>query len=224
MSWMNLVFIAFALAHGVLMYWGLKVCRSNRTIGAVLMVFILPGLIYDNLIIAVGHQMGEGTLLYQWNVPRFILHAALSPLLFVLVLEFVARSGGKPRSRKIVWGALAVGSGFAIYRGIAHANPDLVLVEAYGTLRYTARQTDFSEIVPLMLALVGFLGVGALILWRQRSPWLLLATLSVFLLNSPVPSSLRFATSNLAEVIWMAALILTERGLPAGLPPFGETR
>jgi hypothetical protein len=56
----TLLFSVYAVAHAVLLSWGILLWRRDHAPGAPIIVMIAAGLIYDNLMIAVGAMIGAG--------------------------------------------------------------------------------------------------------------------------------------------------------------------
>jgi len=79
-------FIFFMLVFGYvcLLIWGLLLAKGHGflNLGNLLLLVIL-GLVYDNLIIATGRFIGEGSVLENLSYVRFWLHALFTPTLIL---------------------------------------------------------------------------------------------------------------------------------------------
>ena len=77
-----LIFGAFAVGYIVLFVWGVAMARRHDLFRPSNVIpLVIVALIYDNLILATGHLIGEGALLESLHGARYWLHAFLTQFL-----------------------------------------------------------------------------------------------------------------------------------------------
>ncbi|NJN79853.1 MAG: hypothetical protein HC797_04930 [Anaerolineales bacterium] len=59
------------------------------------MLIVLFGLMYDNLMIAIGSFIGEGALLKNLNAGRFFIHALITPTMMIFGFGVLRKAGVK---------------------------------------------------------------------------------------------------------------------------------
>ncbi|WP_052000937.1 hypothetical protein [Gracilibacillus halophilus] len=70
----------FVLAYIILIIWTFKSSQKELTYRSFLYLVII-GLLYDNLILALGRFIGTGDLLAMLNLGRYWIHALVTPTL-----------------------------------------------------------------------------------------------------------------------------------------------
>jgi hypothetical protein len=76
----TVLYAAFAVGYIALFIWGVAMARrANLFLPSNVLPLVIVALIYDNLILATGHLLGEGALLESLHGARFWLHAFLTP-------------------------------------------------------------------------------------------------------------------------------------------------
>lgn len=99
-SW---IFLAYVAALIAILLW-MPSIRVPRWIG-MLIGIIAAMLIYDNAVIALGGRIGDTPLLHTLSLPRFWLHAFVTPLLLVVAFGIARTSGlGWAQSRYAPYG------------------------------------------------------------------------------------------------------------------------
>ena len=206
-------FAAFAATHLALLGWSFNFAHSASHRLWILR-FILAGMIYDNLMLALGN-IGVGASWYaEASKGRFVLHAAALPLLVPFALSAMKAAAIPVANRTgftvCCWlvAVAAWGYGFLVDVG----QHELAPVEVFGHLRLTS----LSALPPLGTIAVNLLLIPlGIILWR-RTGWPLLfgAALFILLVNGAAAAQpWSYLAGNGAEVVFVLCLLLTERFL-----------
>ena len=216
---------AFFLSYAPILVWAVAACELLLLIGlvrrffstkdpiALLGALIDIGLLYDTLIIALGHILPE-PLLGQLSQYRFILHGLLIPLL----LPIAAMSAKLPAGAKIVIWVLTIAlmaGGF--WEGSV---TKLSSVEFAGLCRYVSsegtpklaevlsRVLSFGTVIPLIIG--GLVGI-----FRKRGAWIFLGGLFMFGFSALGPATgntdLIFLFSMFGEVLMVLSFLLGAR-------------
>ena len=211
---LTLAYVLYGGINLVLLALALRQLRAGNR-GALLVLGLgIAALIYDNLVIGLGHYLGEGPALQSLNLPRFWLHAFVTPL-FGLVGLWLARNAAVEWawSRKA---ALTFGTLTALIIALG-AYYDVLLLQmapvyAGETVRYKNAATAGPPLPALkVMMMLIFCGIGVFI--RTRWTTLLVSTVAAFAI-------LAFASSigpvaNLGEICMVLGLVLTARRFPA---------
>jgi hypothetical protein len=217
----GLLYLLFALLTLALLIWALQLWRSAPTRAALLGSIIAAGLLYENLVLALGGIMAVGSLLLGLNWARYLLETLVAPL-FIPTFADLARRGGATRlgarpARRLV---VATILGLMFYGLVGLVDLTLVPVVNGGAARYVPVGGEVPVIgVAITLAALAF---GALI-WRQRGwPWLALVGIVVFVASGATAAVARDAiclVTNGTEILMMAATLGCERYMRAGPTP-----
>ncbi|XKK39516.1 hypothetical protein HFP72_00645 [Nocardiopsis sp. ARC36] len=205
----SLVFAVFALAHLCLTLWLVWLAVTRRSAHTWLVALVAAGLVYDNGIVALGSTLGAGDLLYALNLPRFLVHALVTPLLVVFAVGAARDLGlGWARGRAVHAASWVLALALIAY-GLATEAVGLTLVPGRegDALRYSAAESSVP--IPSVTAIVVLILVGAALLVRARSAWMLAG--AVFMFATAAAPSAPLAVGNLGEVALIAGLALTAR-------------
>lgn len=178
----------YTLAHFGLLVWGIHLFQQSNNIGTILLLVVLVGLIYDNLIISLGSLIGEGKLLESLNRLRFLFHTLFTPLLVVVAVELAHNAGviwiNSPIVRCIAW-TIALGL-IAFEFGNKFLRLKLVSATFAGTLRYKEEESNSLPLAAILtILLVAVVGIS---IWQtMQCPWVFLGALVMFL-GSAVPT------------------------------------
>jgi hypothetical protein len=195
-----------ALLAGTALQW-----RRAGGLGLALLAAVLVGICYDTLLIASGRLIEAGPLLRTLNWPRFLLHALLTPLLLVAVVDLARRCALPWAQQRSVWIAVWALTVSLIALGIV---TDVIGLELEpqrfaGTLRYAEEVT----VPPIAtIAVIGVLLVLSGLFWRgTRWPWLFAAS-GLVLASGGVPVALAgpVLTSG-TEIVLLGSLLAAER-------------
>jgi len=201
----------FAAAHVALLIWSFRLA-SPTSARLWIIRLLLAGMIYDNLMLALGN-IGVGSGWYAAaSTGRFVLHAALLPLLIPFALSAMRACEVALASRRafvlFCW-LVAVA---AWCYGFWHDVGQLVLVphEVMGHLRLTSA----AELPPFGTIAVNLLLLPlAYLIWRRAgSPWLLAGASFILIVNGAVGAQpWGFVAGNGTEMLFVLCLLLTER-------------
>ena len=203
----SLVFAVFALAHLCLTVWLVGLAITRHSTHTWMVALVAAGLVYDNGIVAIGSSIGAGDLLYALNVPRFLVHALVTPLLIVFAV-------GAARGLGLAWArSRAVHAAFCLLATLLIAYG--LTTEAVGhtlvpgregdALRYSAAEATAP--IPSVAAILVLILVGVALLVQARSPWMLVG--SVLMFAAAAAPSAPLAVGNLGEVALIGGLALT---------------
>ncbi len=168
----------------------------------VLLVFVLFGLFYDNLIVSIGALLGAGDLLYALSVGRFAGHAFGTPLLTIFAFGVARHAGLGWAQGKTAHALICLFTTLLIGLGIYS---DLIVLEL--KTRVTADILSYGNFSPdklppippfaTILAMI-FMGIAV---WRVSGwKWLALGALFMFFAGA-FGTGERLFISNLGEVV-----------------------
>jgi hypothetical protein len=206
------LYIVYALAHLALFAWGVAIYRQTRRIGTFFILAVILGTFYDNLILAMGLVLGEGSLLQSLSLGRFIAQQFMLPWLIVAVWEQAYLAGqawaAKTWARYSAW-ALTL---LVIVTGAATrlVGLELVYTELDGVARYIAERSAGPPLASFLS--IGVALVVGLLLWRKNGwAWLFWACVIVFIGEGAIPDrGLRLVIGSGVEVIFVYLLLRTE--------------
>lgn len=209
----KLIYGFYTLAHLTLLAWGTYHFAQFPSLSLAILLLVLGGLVYDNLIIFIGSSIGMGDRLLFLNKIRYWLHGLLSPLLLVFavqVLHAAQVSWDSPWSDR-----LSVALAFTL---IVIEVCDRMLklnlkpITFAGTLRY--KEVVPSKEIPVILVILCVGAIGAVI-WQQLGwSWMFWGAL-VMMLGSAVPTTTKAGPSvgSGVEVLLGLSLLATQIAL-----------
>jgi len=204
---MAAVFFAYAVGHLALFLAALTRLVRFRTLATLPLVIVTLGLVYDNVMIALGSSIGAGEQLQQLSVPRYFLHAMATPLLMLAALGLVQRSGATwSRSPAAIFllSALVLGmiaTGFWSDMIMLHMEPET----EDGLLTYT--NVNSVPIAPIVT--VAVLIAAGVVLWRRGGgPWLLAGALAQLAVT--FAADLMSFAGNLGELALLAGMVWSD--------------
>ncbi|MDH3512883.1 MAG: hypothetical protein OER85_18745 [Gammaproteobacteria bacterium] len=220
----TLFFGVYSVAHAALLSWGVRLWRRDNAPGAPIICMIAAGLIYDNLMIAIGATLGAGPLLMTLSWPRFALHAICTPFTMIAVWQFANAANFSWARDRRAWAAVWI---FVIAMVILGMNTGLIGLEIHpacfqDVLRYSSAVSEAQLCFPEQMTVAGHgppipsistavvaLGVG-IALWRGRNwPWLLGGALAMMVAASVPTSQYGLTASNGGEVILLTSYAAT---------------
>ena len=217
------VFLLYAFGHLVLFVLSLLAFRRWRQPATVPLLLVTAGLVYGNLMLALGGTIGFGPRLETLSVPRFFLHAVSTPLLMLTGLGLARRAGSRLAAMPLVGGLVVlltlamIAAGFHLDMLELRLEPqqegDLV---SYGNAAAAG--------VPLApVATIAVLILAGLETWRQGGGiWLLLGAL--LQLAAAALAGLAPVLGNLGELALLAGLVMTDWQLSQRAAPAGEVQ
>jgi hypothetical protein len=182
--------------------------RLRRSCGAVTWLVVVLGvaLSFDNVAVAVGRIVGFGDALYAINLPRFWIHALMTPLIVVAAAVPARRLGVRWSRSVLVAGALLV-TVFVIV-GIVELFVALELTPTTDgdALRYSNAAVAGPPLPALGTVLL--LIAAGVHLWRSaESPWLCLG--SLVMLGTAAAGTSVFWLGNFGELVLYASIVAT---------------
>ena len=161
----------FALVYIVVLAWGIM--KHEKTESAILFVVIIA-LIYDNIILALGHLIGAGETLKALSYWRFLLHAIFTPMLILFSLFILKEANIRFMQKKwvvIAFGLLTVTAMIAEYFfELRHLT--LKVEETYGIVSYTSASSSGLPIM-ISLVIVTLLFASIILVWKRKWWWML---------------------------------------------------
>lgn len=209
----TVAFIAFAATHVAFLGWSFRFA-GNKASRPWILRLILAGMIYDNLMLTLGN-VGVGSAWYVGaTTGRFVLHAALLPLLIPFALA-VLRAAAVPIAGRrdltaFCWLVALAAWGYGFWHDVGGL--ELVAVEVFGH----SRLTSVSDLPPFGTIAVNLLLIPlAFNLWRRTGwPLLLVGAAFILLVNGAVGAEpWGYIAGNAAEVVFILCLLSTERFL-----------
>ncbi|MEX0827431.1 MAG: hypothetical protein WD005_00600 [Haliea sp.] len=210
---LNLLLLGLAVVHGILFLWSLRWGDSaSRRLW--FLWALLFGMCYDNLITGTGSYFINSDWYEMANIPRFVLHSSILPFLILFTLSAM-QTQGIPSARHpiAIWvcGCFVL---LAVMYGLYHEVYLLQLEEkmSFGVVRLgdTAGGPPMATIMTNLLMLP-----MAAVVWRKSGwPWLFLGGLFIVVVNgATAPMAWGFLAGNFAEVVFVLALLATEKHL-----------
>jgi hypothetical protein len=226
----TLVFCLYSLAHFSTVVFAVRILRRYSAPGAAIIALLSLGLIYDNGIIALGSSIGIGATLETLSWPRFILHALVTPVMIVAVVQIAAAGGVRWLDSRATW----TGVWLLTAAMIGYGAYELTLLELQpacfsGITRYTSSaspaqfcfegQQSLAGVgppIPSILAVFLIMGFGVALWRRQRWPWFGLGGLQMLLAAAVPFSQFGLIPGNGGEVILQFAFVATAYRLSSG--------
>lgn len=210
-------FIFFLLGFGYvfLLGWGLFLAKDYGKISITHVLFlVIFGLIYDNIIIAIGSFIGEGNVLEGLNYVRFWLHALFTPTLILFAWKIYYRTGflwAKKKLWKILAFTITIG---LIFYELFSSIYGLMLEPTWtnGVLTYESAEQSVSPVMAIIITLI--LGViGLLLIIKYRFIWLFIGVLAMGLGGILAIWIKDFPIMNVSEFLFMISLLITAQFL-----------
>jgi hypothetical protein len=174
----SFLYFFLAISYLCLFIWGTFLAKNGRLHLTNLLLFVIIGLIYDNLIIAIGRFIGEGNVLESLNYMRFLLHALFTPTLILFAFG-ICIGTGLSWAKRIFWKVLAslLTLGLILYELFTSViNLELEPNWNNGVLTYTSASHSGSPIMVIIVTIV--LGtVGYILAKKFHFYWLLIGTI-----------------------------------------------
>lgn len=225
------LFYLQAAIQFALLLWLLRIRRNTSAVAATVLLLPQLGLVYDNLIVALGSSIGLGALLQALSWPRFWIHWLCGTWLIIAagsILRLARFGWAQSRAAMASFCVLAVG---LTALELSHLwTAKLYPVCEKGLLRYSTAVTPAQFCQPDQLAVAGQFPLpaiitclvvviaGAVLLWRRGFPWMFIGGVLMFL--SAAPPAAKLKLDNLGEIfiaggcIWAVAHFARPRATP----------
>lgn len=215
-----ILFLVYAVLHGWLLthapYLELlqRVDSRRQWYEAALVTLLLLGLVYDNLVLALGSFVRKPSAWFErLQRVRFVMHGGVLPLLLaplsLAVLELFVSDSATSSSSLVV----LLRSGIVLVALLigAHGTLDNLRVRLepkheYGMLRYVPNPVLLNNILHAVLVTVLAVVVGIVHL-RASGSYALLGSASVMFFAASLPHYYSFVGTNAAEVAFMYGVI-----------------
>ncbi|MFP3919300.1 hypothetical protein U5N28_15985 [Lysinibacillus telephonicus] len=206
-------FLYFLLSFGYisLFIFGLILSKKNILNATNLFLLVIVGLVYDNLIIALGRSIGEGKLLEGLSYARFWLHALFTPLLILFAWSICFTLGltwAKKKFWKITFSFLTLG--LILYELFSSVIVlKLKAKRENGVLTYESIEPA-SPVMVILVTLVLVI-IGIILIKNFHFPWLLIGTIIMTLGSVLAIWITNFPIMNVLEFLLLLTLLLTKR-------------
>lgn len=188
---------------------GTRDVRKHFSWYAMLVLIVVYGLAYDNLVIAAGAMLGEGDLTKAINWPRYAIHALFTPAMMIAAFGMLRRADVRWAQGRVAHTIVCVlATALILFGGYGDIlNLHLVPQSANGVLRYV---NDFEFMkgppLPAVLTIIVVLAFGGF-LWRQiKWPWLFIGAAIMFISAGLMRIPL---LPNLGEIAFAAGLVFS---------------
>ena len=206
---MNTLLLAFALCHLGLLAWTFT-WRGGAALW--LLRLLLLGMCWDNLVQGLGHVYIDTEGYAIASRGRYLMHAAILPLLTLFGLWVMRRAGVRAAQAPGFVLACWLVTLVALLYGLYH---EAWLLELEPTANLGVEKLVSQSKTP-PLATIGtnlVLLLMAATVWRASAwPWLFLCGLFIFLVNGATASlPWGFVAGNFAEIVFILGLLATQR-------------
>ncbi|MGJ5629483.1 hypothetical protein [Nostoc sp. CALU 1950] len=204
----------YTIATLGLAIWGISLFQQSHRITTILLIVVLSGMFYDNLIVSVGSLINEGTLLKLLNRLRFLFHNLFVPLLVVIAVNLAYIAGVAWANNPIVYkGCWAIAIGLIVLGLVTDFRQlELIPTTFAGTLRYKPKSCSVPVLTiftALLVAVIGFY------IWCQTQwLWMFMGTL-IMLFGNVLPKSIFGPLIGSAvDCVFILAMLTTELIMP----------
>jgi len=204
--------ILYFIFSTLFVYLLLQLGNLKKKRYVLILFLVLAGLLYDNLIIAIGSFIGENSLLKLLSAGRFYIHAFFTPTMIIFGFGVLRKAGVKWALGKTahiifcVFTTLLIALG--VYTDILQL--DLQTKVVGDTLRYVNEGGIKGPPIPAILTIT-FLIVAGISLWRSTGwMWLAIGSILMFIAAGMGMGDL-FYIGNLGEVILSFANVYTAK-------------
>lgn len=208
--------VLYGLVQLGLAIYSTRLYLRQRSWYRLIVLVAMYGLAYDNLAIATGSWLGEGELLKTLNLPRFVIHALITPLIIIYAFGVARRAGLDWAQGRLAHTLFCL---FATGLVALGAYTDIVRLQLeperfQDTLRYANAATQGPPI-PAILTIVVLMVIGVLVWRRTNWPWLFVGSVLMFVAAGA--GARVIALANLGEVAMTGSIAATEnKPLAAG--------
>jgi len=206
----KLIYLFYTLAHLTLFAWGTYHFYQSPSFSLAILLIVLTGLVYDNLIIFIGDWIGTGDRLLSLNKIRYWLHGLFSPLLLVFAIQILHTTHMRwdiPLwSDRISWILVLILIVAELCDRMLKLN--LKSITFAGTLRY--KEVTPSKEIPVICVILLMGAIGAIV-WQQLNwSWMFWGAL-VMLLGSGFPTAkVGPSVGSGVEVLFGLSLLATQ--------------
>lgn len=204
-------FFCLGIGYSCLLIWVVFLAKKVGVFNLMnVLLLVIFGLVYDNLIMAFATFIGEGNVLQLLSYIRYWLHALFTPTL-ILYAFAVSFRAGLPWAKKTYWKAFAylLTSGLILYELLTSVK-GLKLEPHWknGVLSYESVGQSVTPVMVMVITLILVI-VGFLFIVQYRFIWLFIGTLVMIvggIIAAWTKSSLMM---NGAEFLFIISLLFT---------------
>ena len=209
----SLVYIGYGILQLILLIMAIRELVVYKRLYLLFLVLALFGLTYDNFSVGIGRFVGEGDLLQTLNVPRYVIHAMITPLLILVGLHLARNAGVTWAHSKKVTTFFIIVTLLMIALGVFIDMTRLQLEPAFegDVIRY-ANAASVGPPVPAIITVIMLIACGVGIARKTRWYWLLAASIFMFV-ASAAGASIGLIT-NAGELALALGLVSTARHFP----------
>lgn len=212
----SILYIIIAMLYVLLFVWGIVLWKQDNSPGLqYLLLIVTAALVWDNGIMGIGKWVGEGELLEKLNLVRFWLHAFCTPLLTIVSLGLIQRSGSRWAHKRVArWGTWIFTAALIVLE-VATETVSLTLkpILEYGALRYVPAEESSGPPLMVILILIPLFTAG-IILWKRKVTSVLFSGTLIMTIGSAVPIPVQSsAATNIFEIVLITSLWLSIRKL-----------
>jgi len=206
----SFIFLIVGLIQLSIAVYGTKQLRNHFNWYALLVLIVVYGLSYDNIVLASGAVLGEGGTLKALHAPRFWVHALFTPAMIIAAFGALRMTGsnfGKSKTAHIVICVIATAL-IALGSYIDILKLDLVYESESGIFKYVNQFVLMpGPPIPAVMTIL-FVLVFGVMMWRNiKWPWLFVGSLLMFI-AAPMASIPIF--QNVGEIAFAAGLVTTQ--------------
>ncbi len=202
----------------ILFWWLVRIWRTTGAAAAAVLIVPQFGLVYDNLMVAAGSDIGLGPLLEALSWPRFWIHWLMGAWLIIAAGAVLRMAGVRRAQSRWAMGGFCLLTVALMAYDLPHFwSETLYPVCEKGLVRYSTAVSPKDFCFPDQVALSGGPPIAAImtclvviacgiVLWRaRRFPWMFLGALLMFL--SASPPLMRLKLDNFGEVLIAGGVI-----------------
>lgn len=208
---MGWFFLLLTAAQIVCLGLALRHYQKTRSLYDLLPVVVFTGLVYDNLILALGGFMGASEELKALNAPRFVIHGLATPLLMIWGFGVARRAGmawaQSRRNHAIMCSAASLLIAMGVYSDVLMLNLQLRVEQ--GITRYVNIGGIKGPPIPSIITIIVLLVIG-IMLWRRGKSRGLAVGSGVMFVGAMAGTAL-LGLGNAAEIAMSAGVLSGQR-------------
>lgn len=212
----SILYLIITMLYVLLFVFGIVLWKQDSSHRVRYLLFIVTAaLIWDNGIMGIGKWIGEGEVLEKLNLARFWLHAFGTPLLAVISLGLMQRSGSQWAQKTVArWGAWIFTVALIVLELVTETlSLAIKPVLEYGALRYVPVEKGGGPPLMVLLILIPLFTAG-ITLWKRKVTSVLFWGTLIMTIGSAVPIPVdSSAVTNIFELVLIASLWLSIRKL-----------
>jgi hypothetical protein len=208
---MPIVFLLLTVAQVVCLGYALRRYQKTRARYDLLPVVVFTGLVYDNLILALGGFLGASEELKALNAPRFVIHGLATPLLIIWGFGVARRVGlawaQSRRNHAIMCTVATLLIALGVYSDVLKL--DLQIKVEQGITRYVNVGGIKGPPIPSIITIIVLIVIGGM-LWRRGKSRGLAVGSGVMFIGAMAGTAL-LGVGNAAEVAMSAGILSGQR-------------